>query len=92
VKTVIIKLINYGGRLGKNIQCNLNITRGYRISEYVHSKGSLYASGGGREKTSKTQFLTLQQRRTFKLLPSLWMEEFKFPMSSVPLLIHSIDF
>jgi hypothetical protein len=46
VKTVIIKLINYGDRLGKNIQCNLNITS-YRINENVHSNGSLYASGGG---------------------------------------------
>ena len=51
MKTVIIKLINYGGRLGKNIQCNLNITGGYRISENVHSNGSLYASvTGGRER------------------------------------------
>jgi hypothetical protein len=47
VKTVIIKLINYGGRLGKNIQCNLNITSGYRISENVRSNGSLYAFEGG---------------------------------------------
>jgi hypothetical protein len=43
---VIIKLINYGGRLGENIQSNLNITS-YKISENVHSDGSLYASGKG---------------------------------------------
>jgi hypothetical protein len=56
VKTVIIKLINYGVRLGKNIQCNLNITRGYRISENVRSNGSLYASGGGEFENTISKF------------------------------------
>jgi hypothetical protein len=30
-------------------------------------------------------WVNLQRRRTFKLLPSLWTEEFKFPTSSAPL-------
>ena len=54
MKTVIIKLINDGGRLGENIQCNLNIPRSYRSSE---SNGFLYASGVG-VGISKTQFLS----------------------------------
>lgn len=42
-------IINYGGRLGENAQCNLNI-RIYRTFENVHSNGSLV--GGSLETQS----------------------------------------
>jgi len=58
VKAAIIKLINDGDRLGENIQCNLNITRSYRISENVHSNVSSLTSerGGGGRKFKKKNF------------------------------------
>ena len=41
--------------------------------------------------TRTYDYLTNQQRRTFKLLPSLRTEEFKFPTSSAPLRIRDMD-
>jgi hypothetical protein len=35
-------IINYGGRMGKDTQCNLNITSIYRTCKNVDSNGSLY--------------------------------------------------
>jgi hypothetical protein len=54
---VTVKLINYGGRLGENIQCYLNIPRSYRISENVCANASLYAFGRrGEIKVQKHNF------------------------------------
>jgi hypothetical protein len=52
VKTVIIKLINYGGRLGENIQCNLNIKEVIELVKMFILMG-LYmhlGRGGGRQR------------------------------------------
>jgi hypothetical protein len=41
--------------------------------------------------SKKMRFLTLQQWRTFKFLPSPRTEKFNFPTSSAPLSIRGID-